>query len=91
MFIDSGIKQILLAYCYSIKIYIYTNLISAVDFSSSNWIIFARSGQRFMPRMDNIVEITACKLKILKATLSIFYLIANPRDNHGFGQVEKDL
>jgi hypothetical protein len=41
--------------------------------------------------MDNIEEIIACKLKILKDTLSMSSLISIPRDNIGFGQVERDL
>jgi hypothetical protein len=50
IFIDSEIRQIRLAYCYNPPKIQFT--ISCI-FLSSNWVIFARSVQIFLPRMNN--------------------------------------
>jgi hypothetical protein len=63
---DLGMKQVLLAQ--NITKHIFTPIENSyLDFFSSNWVVFASSDRKFLPRMDNGQNLTR------KIPLIIFY------------------
>ncbi len=53
IFTDLGMTQILLDQCYNLQNIFLHQVNSHLDFFSSNWVVFARSGRKFLARISN--------------------------------------